>query len=388
MSANAEIVCTSGVLYGEEAFSSIGSVRVVPDNELRRETLENAEVLILRSGVRVDERLLGGSRVRFVGTATAGTDHLDLDYLESRGITWANAPGCNAQSVVEYVLAAILYLAPAELADLSGLTLGVVGCGNIGGRLADLATELGIHVLRNDPPREALEGKGGYITLFDMLPQVDIVSLHVPLTDSGEYPTRGLADDDFFALLGRQATFINTARGPVTIESALFHALEEDTLSHVVLDVWNNEPDFDPALLARVDIGTPHIAGHSLEGKLNGTLAVYQAACAFLGKEPVWEPDPLELPFPSTSKEIILDGAGRSPVEIIAAATLHACDIRYDDRALRACASGDSAQRSRCFRHLRRDYRPRREFRAWRVHLKNSAPIVADLLHALGFRLT
>ena len=379
------IVCAASVLHAREAFAGLGRVRLVPDRDLRRDDLLAADALIVRSKTRVDAELLEGTPVGFVATATAGADHFDRDYLNDAGIAWSAAPGCNANAVAEYVVAALVLLARQRAALLPGRVLGIVGVGHVGSRVAAKAPLLGLRVLRNDPPRALRNGAADFQPLDAVMPAADILTLHVPLEAAGPFPTRHLADCRLFGRLKPGAWFLNTSRGEVADSDVLLHALGHHLLSGCVLDVWENEPDLPDALARAVDFLTPHVAGYSLEGLLNGTLHCYRELCHFLETEPVWTPDPRQVPAPPFRA---LEATGRPDEEVLADLLAQACPIPADDRAWRAAMNGaDRAELRRRFDRFRKNYQSRREFAAIRVHLSHASPALLDVVAALGFQV-
>ena len=352
--------------------------------------VRDADVLAIRSTTRVDRGLLDGSRVRFVGTATIGTDHMDTAFLDSAGIGWCAAPGCNANSVSEYVATALLHLAAADGTPLAGKTIAVIGVGNVGRLVAQKARALGMCTRLNDPPRARNESPGEgepvFAPLDDVLPQADIVTLHVPLSFEGPDKTFHLADESFFARLKPGAIFVNSARGKVMDSDALLAALEKGTVSRAVVDTWENEPGLRPDLVARVHIATPHIAGYSYDGKVAGTVTVYRELCRFLGVEPEWRPDRL-LP-PPVVPDVDIDASDRVDTDVLAAVTRAVYDISEDDRKLRdAVATTNDAGRAKQFDRLRKEYPVRREFRFTNVRMKNASPGLEQTIAGLGFRM-
>lgn len=385
------IVCSSNMPYANEAFSPLGDVRVLDGRSITAADVRDADILAIRSTTRVDRALLDGSRVRFVGTATIGTDHMDTAYLDENGIAWCYSPGCNANSVSEYFTAALLWLAEQKGMCLAGRTLGVVGVGNVGRRIVEKAQALGMRVRPNDPPRQRVEGDQPdeaappFVSLDDLLRSADVVSLHVPLATSGPDRTFHLADASLFERARPGLVFINAARGGVMATAALCDALESGRVGHAVIDTWEGEPAYDHVLLDRAALGTPHIAGHSFEGKVMGTLMVYEAACRFLGREPAWRPEPLLPPAPVP--ELDVDAGGRSDEAVLGEIVRAVYDIEDDDRRLRAGRNADEQQRSAHFDGLRRNYPVRREFRFTKVRLSNAAPGLRHKVRSLGFPL-
>lgn len=379
-----KIVCASSLALGREMFSTLGEVTVLPERDINAAAVRDADALIVRSKVRVTRELLEGSRVSFVGTATAGTDHMDLDWLEERGVAWTSAPGSNARSVAEYVVAALLRLAVRHGFSLAGKTLAIVGVGHVGRALAGLAPALGVQVLLNDPPRAAAEGLASLRPLEEILPQADLVSLHVPLVESGAYATRYLVDCRFLSLLKPGCLFINASRGEVVDEDCLLLALGQGWVTRCVLDVFECEPRLRAEVAAQADLISPHIAGYSYEGRVRGTQLCYEAACRFFEREPVWRSSPADRPACATLQ---VDARGRRMEEVLDAVVRGAYDIEADDRALRAGLAPDDVERGRHFQMLRSRYPDRYEFAAWPVELVGADEVLADRVRALGFRL-
>lgn len=369
---------------GEDVFGTLGEVVVVPDGEIRSEDLADAEALIIRSKTKVNEALLAESPVTFVGTATAGVDHLDLAYLAHAEIAWADAAGCNAVSVAEYVVAALLHLVEAHGLLVEDLTLGIVGVGHVGSAVREKAEALGMRVLQNDPPRAAREDNPALIPLSALLAESDVVTLHVPLVDDGPWPTRRLADFRFLEKLPAGALLINASRGEVLDPDALRTSLDAGQVRGAVLDVWEGEPDVSPALLREVDLGSAHIAGYSYEGKLNGTLYVYEHLCRFSEVEAEFDVaghGPSEDAAP-----LKLDVRGRLNQDILRDAVQAAYDITVDDRLLRAgVLDGPQNDRGAYFTNLRRSYRCRREFPQTRIDAEGLPDPLLEQLLRLGF---
>ncbi|HEX8950725.1 MAG TPA: 4-phosphoerythronate dehydrogenase, partial [Polyangia bacterium] len=264
------IVADANIPYLHDAFGPLGTVVTLPARELTPEAVRDADLLLVRSTVRVNAALLAGSRVRFVATATIGIDHLDTAFLDGAGVRWASAPGSNADSVVQWFAAAM-----QRVPDVAARQLGIVGVGNVGARIERLFRALDAKPpLLCDPPRARREGADAFVALDEIFARCDLVTLHVPLTRSGEDATFHLVDA---RRLRRDAVLVNACRGEV-LDSASALAVANPLL----LDVFEGEPSPDPRLVARAAIATPHIAGHSLDGKANGTKMIYDAACAFL----------------------------------------------------------------------------------------------------------
>lgn len=338
-----------------------------------RRSLRDVDALIIRTATRVDETLLDGTPVGFVGTTSIGTDHLDTAWLDRAGIPWANAPGCNADSAAEYTLA-MAWLACKRLGHkLEGARVGIIGRGNVGSRVQRLMQAAGATTVANDPPL-ADRGEAGLTDLENALSS-DIVCLHVPLTRSGPYPTYQMMDENKLARLPSGALLINSARGDVVDGPALLAALRSGHC-HAALDVWPGEPLIEPELLERIVVATPHVAGYSNDGKYNGTRMVYHAFCDWADIRPE-PPDESALPQPAP-----LSLTGPDPIfEALEAATF----VSHHDEALKALKSMPPQDIARGFDRLRRDYPPRRDFRAWRLRCQDAS--AGKLLAALGFHV-
>ena len=338
-----KIVCAASVYQAREAFAGLGEVCLRPDRDIRREHLREARALIVRSKTRVGPELLADTPVEFVATATAGSDHLDLPWLEEAGIAWSAAAGCNANAVAEYAITALTWLA-----------------------------------LQTGAPE--------YLPLEAVLAAADILSLHVPLTAAGPFPTRHLADCRLFGRLKPGAWFLNTARGEVADSDSLLYALERHSLGAAGLDVWEGEPAGAAALARAVDFLTPHIAGYSLEGLLNGTRQCHRELCHFLEVEPTWTPDPRALPAPPF---FAVSAAHRSDEDVLAELLQSACPIPADHHAWQAemTAAPDPGDLRRRFDRFRQGHTSRREFSACRVHLTGASPALLETVAALGFQV-
>jgi erythronate-4-phosphate dehydrogenase len=364
-------------------FAEHGDIRRMPGRSINRAALEQAEVLLVRSVTRVDRELLEGSAVRFVGTCTIGTDHLDLDYFEEAGIDWASAPGCNARGVVDYVLGSLLALAEGEGVSLEDRRYGVVGAGEVGGRLVELLRGLGWDVRVCDPPRQARE-VGEFVDLEEILAECDVISLHTPLMLDGEHSTFHLLDKARLARLRPGAWLINAARGAVVDNAALREQLARRPDMQAVLDVWEGEPQVDVELAELCWIATPHIAGYSLDGKLRGTAQIYQAFCASRGLEPKIEL--AELMPVAPLRGLSFDASARSS-DVLATICRAVYDPRKDDAAFRRTLGDDEDQRRVGFDRLRKQYPPRREIDGLQIELSAAQPQLEQLVQALGATL-
>ncbi|MXI50004.1 4-phosphoerythronate dehydrogenase PdxB [Pseudomonas moraviensis] len=374
------IVADENIPLLDAFFAGFGDIRRVPGRSIDRATVEHADVLLVRSVTNVNRALLDGSKVRFVGTCTIGTDHLDLDYFNEAGICWSSAPGCNARGVVDYVLGSLMTLAEIEGADLTQRTYGVVGAGEVGGRLIKVLKGLGWNVKVCDPPRQAAEG-GDYVSLEQIIEQCDVISLHTPLTRSGDSATWHLFDQQRLQQLKQGAWLINAARGPVVDNVALREVLLEREDLQAVLDVWEKEPEVDPALAELCVLATPHIAGYSLDGKQRGTAQIYQAYCAFSGQPAAIALSDL---LPATwLSEVSLHGDS-DPAWALAMLCRGVYDPRRDDADFRRSLVGNVAEQRAAFDVLRKQYPVRREIEGLKVRIEGDAPRLRQIVAALG----
>lgn len=343
-----KIVIASSLEQGEAAFSALGEVRVLDESAISRQDLLDADALIVRSKTRLDAELLRDTPVRFAATATAGVDHVDQAWLAKQGIEFYAAYGCNATAVTEYVFSALLNVAAETGRPLPGRTLGIVGVGQVGSRLAKKAKALGLECLLNDPPRVENEGLEGFHDLDTVLAESDLLSFHVPLIDEGPWPTRNLLTPERLKKLKPGALVVNACRGEISTESAWMEAVDSGCIGTLVLDVFPEEPEVSDELLSRCRFATPHIAGHSFEGKLNGTLQCREACRAFFHVDPKsvgWVPI-----FPEPIQDA---GAGDSLQDLFQAVY----DIREDDRRFReALHAAPGNGRKEAFHRLRRTY--------------------------------
>ena len=361
-----------------EVFARHGQLRRVAGRSLDRAVLANAEVLLVRSVTQVDQALLAGSQVKFVGTCTIGTDHLDLQYLTQQGIGWASAPGCNARGVVDYVLGALLTLAERDGVDLSKRCYGVVGAGQVGQRLVQVLRGLGWQVLVCDPPRQQAEG-GDYVDLATVLERCDVVSLHTPLTQQGEHPTFHLLGAEQLQSLQQGSWLINASRGAVVDNQALKQLLTQRHDLRVALDVWEGEPQVDAELAQRCDIASAHIAGYSLDGKIRGTSQIYQAFCQHFALA-----DSAAIEFPAQTL-FAMELAAHTPVEEALRVICRAVyDPRSDDAAFRLSLQGDALTRRAAFDQVRKNYPVRREIPDLQVRVNQPATELQQMLQALG----
>ena len=369
-----KILVDENMPYARELFSRLVEVKAVPGRPIPVAELDDADALMVRSVTKVNEALLGGKSIKFVGTATAGTDHVDKAWLKQAGVGFSAAPGCNAIAVVEYVFSALLMLAERDGFALSDRTVGIVGVGNVGARLQARLEALGIRTLLCDPPRADRGDEGDFRSLDELVQEADILTFHTPLYKEGPYKTLHLADEALIGRLKPGTILINACRGPVVDNTALLARLNAGQSLSVVLDVWEGEPDLNVALLEKIDIGTSHIAGYTLEGKARGTTQVFEAYSTFIGRAQKVALDTL-LPAPEFGR-ITLHGPLDQPTLKRLAHLVY--DVRRDDAPLRKVAGIPGE-----FDKLRKNYLERREWSSLYVMCDDAS--AATLLHKLGF---
>ena len=385
-----KIIADANIPFVKDCFSSIGEVEVVGGREMTPGVIGDADVLVVRSVTRVDSDLLADSGVRFVGTATIGFEHIDIEYLARNNIGFASAPGSNANSVAEYVVAAMLNVAQRHKFQLEGKSIGIVGVGNVGSRVEKKARALGMKVYLNDPPLQRETGDTKYLPLEELF-GCDFITLHTPLTFEGIDKTFHLADEKFFKLLKAGCIFFNTSRGRVVDTGALKAAKESGRIKAIVLDVWENEPNIDTELLEMVEIGTPHISGYSLDGKVAGMIMIYKAVCEYFGFKTKFDIESF-LPEPVVPELDINPNSGDEQ-EVLLGAVEKIYDIREDDRQLREILERRAEKRGEFFVSLRKNYPVRREFQNTRIIVADSGQRIADSrriaekLAGIGFKI-
>lgn len=339
-----KIVADKAIPFLEGVFDPYADMTYLPGDKIGPEDVKDADVLMVRTRTKCNAALLEGSKVKFIATATIGTDHIDFPYCDSKGIVVRNAPGCNAGGVMEYVFSALYGLASRKSISLQGDTIGIIGVGHVGSLIERMGRALGFKILKCDPPRAEAEGSFGFCDLEYLLQNSQIVTLHVPLDET----TRGLANSEFFSLMQPGAFFINAARGEVVCDDALKAAIPK--LGPVIIDTWNHEPDIDLDLMDKVAIATPHIAGYSYQGKQNGTAAAVRAVAHYFGITELYEFFPkTDLP---ENEAVKLDLKGLNQGEI-ASVLQYNYPIFTDDFMLRLNPEN--------FDKLRSEYNYRRE---------------------------
>lgn len=382
-----KILYDKNMVLGKQLFSRLGTAKAIDGRSLTAEALSDADLLFIRSTCRVTEALLQTTPLRFIGSGVVGTDHIDFEATRKRGITVATAPGCNAESVADYVIAALLVLGERQQRTWEGATLGVVGVGNVGRIVCKFAREaLGMNVIGCDPPRQAQGDFDArdFVSYETLLEQADVITFHVPLTHSGPYKTAGMFSGSIVRKVKPGAVLLNFARGPICDNALVATMLGAGLLSDAAIDCWEGEPDYSPDLAAIAALTTPHIAGHAYEGKANGSVMVYQAACVFLNVKEAKIPA-----FPkATAAYLEIDCKGKTDEEVMRIAVRATCDIEGDTQRFRAAFDSDTTKRKANFDALRKNYPFRRLFPATTVRLIHPGTTIAKRLLALGFNVT
>lgn len=370
-----KIIIDDKIPYIKGAFEPFAEVVYLPGSKTTPAVVKDADALITRTRTICNRELLEGSKVKFIATATIGYDHIDTEYCKMAGIAWTNAPGCNAESVNQYIASALFSYAEKKGTCLRDKTIGVVGVGHVGSKVARTCEIIGMKVLCNDPPRERKEGPGIFSSLEKIQHEADIITFHVPLNMKGKDATFHLVNEKFVRELKKQPLLINSCRGEVFDSSAIVNGKKSKKISGFIADCWENEPGIDLNLLDLADYGTPHIAGYSKDGKANGTKMSVQAVSRFfnLGIDN-WKPENVELPESAT---IEIDGDKKSEPSVLAEAVLSTYSIKTDDKALR--------EAPQLFENLRGDYPVRREFAAYTVKIKNTEAETIEKLRKMGF---
>lgn len=366
-----KIIADNTVPYLKGIAEPIAEVKYLNSEEFTSTAIQDADTLIVRSIDKCTRELLEGSQVRLITTATIGFDHIDTKYCDEAGITWKNAPGCNATSVAQYVLASLITIALRKKETLQSKTIGIVGVGHVGKELEKLCTVYGLHVLRNDPPRAEAEGNEGFVSLDTIAEEADIITFHTPLTKEGRFMTHHLANKEFFNKTHKKPWFVNASRGAVHDTPALLDALKSGKIGEVIIDCWENEPTIDRELLDRVAIATPHIAGFSADGKANGTRTCLENIERFFDLK-IEKLNDVMPPAPA-DPIIDLSGVAEHRIEHV---IFKSFDPLVTDKALRETPDK--------FEWLRANYNHPREFAAYTV--RNATKEERMLLDKLGFR--
>lgn len=366
-----KIIADNTVPYLKGIAEPFAEVEYLNSNQFTPQSVQKADALIIRSIDKCTRELLEDSCIKLITTATIGFDHIDTDYCREAGIVWKNAPGCNAVSVAQYVLASLVSLSLRKRETLKGKTIGIIGVGHVGKEVEKLCTAYGMHILRNDPPRAAAEGADGFVSLETISREADIITFHTPLTKDGPFATRHLADRTFFHSLQKKPWFINASRGAVHDTEALLEAFKSGLISELVLDCWENEPNIHRELLDLTSIATPHIAGFSADGKANGTRMCLENISTFFQVE----------------IEKLQEVAPLAPTQPLINLDLFATDTRIEQTLLSSfnpqAIDGMLRKSPERFEWLRTHYDHPREYKAYTT--ENATAQEEILLRAIGF---
>jgi erythronate-4-phosphate dehydrogenase len=381
-----KIIADANIPFVAECFSSLGKVEAVPGREITPTVVGDADILLVRSVTKVGGELLADSKVKFVGTATIGFEHIDVDFLRRQNIGFASAPGSNANSVAEYVVAALLSIAEKHRIQLEGKSIGIAGVGNVGGRTAEKCAALGMKLFLNDPPLQRQTGDSKYLPIEELY-DCDFITLHTPLSFEDIDKTFHLADEKFFDSLKPGCVFLNTSRGGVVETDALKVAVKSGKLKAAALDVWENEPNIDCELLRMVDLATPHIAGYSLDGKIAGMIMIYRTCCEYFGMQAKFSIEDF-MPEPGVA-EIKIDCDSGQQQDILHRTVQRVYAIDRDDFNMREIATAKA--KGKFFDDLRKNYPVRREFQNTQIIIKeltNENAETAEKLAGIGFKVS
>ena len=366
-----KILADAHIPYLNGVAEQFGEVTYLPGDQFTKEAVKENDVLIVRTVTHFDEKILKDSNVKLICSATIGFDHIDTDYCDANNIAWRTAPGCNAGSVEQYITASLICMAQKNNFDLKDKTIGIVGVGNVGNKVARVCKLLGMKVLLNDPPRQETENSELFVDLVTIQENADIITFHTPLFKDSNYPTFHLANEKFLEGLNQKPIIINSSRGGVVDNQALKDALKSGAVSGAIIDTWENEPNIDRELLELVDIATPHIAGYSADGKWNATkMSLYTINDVFNLKKETIKLIPIIEP-----KNNVVDLSSCEEDKQIAYAVLQTYNPLDDSKLLK--------QKPEDFYYFRSHYPLRREYKAYTIINVNKKNM--PLIQNLGF---
>ena len=368
-----KILADAHIPYLQGVAEQFGEATYLPGDQFTKETVKDKDILIVRTVTHFDEKILTGSNVKLICSATIGFDHIDTAYCDTSNIAWRTAPGCNAGSVEQYVVSSLIRMAERRHFELKDKTIGIVGVGNVGKKVARACELLGMKVLLNDPPRQEAEQSDAFVDMITIQKECDFITFHTPLTKEGKHPTYHLADADFFQSLIKKPILINSSRGSVVNNLTLKRALRNENVSGAIIDTWENEPEIDRELLELVDIGTPHIAGYSADGKWNATKITLNNINEFFKLEK----DPVQLIPIQEPENKIIDVSLYGIKDQLIQAILKTYDPLKDSRMLKEIPSK--------FYHFRSHYPLRREYSAYTIVNLNNENVA--LAKELGFNV-
>ena len=371
-----KIVADDKIPFLKGVLEPFAEVVYLPGDQINSPVVVDADALLTRSITTCNAGLLAGSKIKLIATATIGDDHIDKQFCAENNIQWTHAKGCNAGAVEQYVTAALLEMAYQENITLKDKMIGIIGVGEIGSRVAHIAGVLGMKVLLNDPPKSRIEGAKGFCNLEEIQQKADFITLHVPLTFEGEDKTFHLLDDDFFERMEKPVRLINSSRGGILETDVLKRSIKSGKIKSLAIDVWENEPEIDKALLELVDISTPHIAGYSLQGKANATEMVVRSLADFFNLPLTsWNPD-----IPLSEEKININCQKTSARAVLKKIFDRVYPIRDD--------SGKLKQEPARFEQIRRDYPLRLENESYTVSFSGCSPEMQDVIKKLRFNIT
>ena len=372
-----KVIIDNKIPYIQGVLEPYAEVVYLPGKDTTPEIAHDADAIITRTRTKCNKHLLEGSKVKMIATATIGFDHIDTNYCKENGIEWTNAPGCNSWSVAQYIMAALHALAKEKQFEMDKLTIGIVGAGNVGSKVASLCKIIGMNVLVNDPPRERKEGSANFVSINEIQKNADIITFHTPLTFDGLDKTFHLANDEFISKCKKGFVFVNSSRGEVMHTESVLNALAKGNISEAIIDCWENEPEIDRDLLKKAFISTPHIAGYSKDGKANGTSMSIQAISKKfnLGIDN-WQCENVELPDNTVIK---INGLDKNKQDILTEAILATYPILEDSERLKTSPETFEKQRG--------DYPVRREFPVYSIVAENIDVTTLSVLSKLGFRM-
>ncbi len=365
------IIVDKNIPYLKGIVENFGDVTYLDGSAFTHDAIKDADSLIVRTVTRFDEKMLKGTSVKLICSATIGYDHIDTTYCDSHNIVWRNCPGCNSGSVQQYIISSLIMIAKEKGFDLKDKVIGIVGVGNVGKKVAKACALLGMKVLLNDPPRQLTEMDNDFVSLETIMDEADIITFHTPLTKDGEYKTYHLADAGFFSSLKKKPIMINSARGGIIDTAAIKNAINYSQISGAIIDCWENEPQIDLEYMHMVDIATPHIAGYSADGKANATRMSLEFIADFynLSKDVITH---VKEPAP---EHPVIDMDTYSARDRVHCAILGTYNPIGDFERLRLSPSS--------FKQLRNDYPLRREYFAYTV--LNAGEEERALFDSLGF---
>ncbi len=379
-----KIIADEKIPFLSEFFSTLGILDTLPASEINQNNIKNYDVLLVRTVTKVNDKLLEGTKIKIIGSMTSGIDHIDRNYLRRNKIKLLYAPGSNARSVAEYVIASLLVFAKIKKISLKGKTIGIIGAGNVGTKVAQMCEAIGMRVLLNDPPKYNRTKNKKYLS-FKRFSDADIITLHIPLTFRGKYKTFHLIDEKFLNNIKQGTILINTSRGAVIDEEMLIKFRKK--LGGLIIDVWENEPDINIDLLKIADIGTPHIAGYSLDGKFNASYIVYKKLCKFLEIKPNIKKNDI---FPEINEEKDVLITQNDIFKTLYRTILQIYNPLNDHKNLCRVIGVEPRARRKYFEDLRRNYPVRREFPNYVIRMSDrlsSLQKLVEIFRSLGFKI-